>query len=305
MYRHIERIGRVCYKSEDKINVDSYINFINMLKTKQHGAMLEHGTIYLRLNENNEPSYTERKAIALTFEDNKYSKVVVVDDYDDIFITTNYRVLVENYHWVRYLQYFSEIGEYHERRVSVQFTCDRGVSHEFVRNRGQKNNGYDHDTEENLWIVTTDDNSIAQESTRYCNYSKDKFNNEITCILPPWMNIKEDNYKFLYPKLEEFNPIINSENNEINGHTDYPFLFSLLIAEMTYFNLLEGSWQPQQARNVLPIALKTEVIMTCFMSDWEHFLMLRTAPNAHPQARELAIPLQEAFNQLGYKSNDL
>lgn len=136
--------------------------------------------------------------------------------------------------------------------------------------------------------------SFAQESTRYCNYSKDKFGNELTFIEPCW--------------LEDYN---YESNTYYNG-----FLVALRAAEANYLNLLKqwedkipdkryktgfrnNPWTPQQARAVLPNALKTELVMTGFINDWKHFFELRCAPNAHPSARELAIPLSEEFIKRG------
>ena len=117
------------------------------------------------------------------------------------------------------------------------------------------------------------------ESSRYNNYSKDKFNNEITFIYPCWNYIKTAIY-----------------NGVDNFDGDY-FEHSLREAEVYYFKLLELGWKPEQARNVLPLALKTELYMCGFAEDWKKFLELRTASNAHPQARELAIPLRDEFNK--------
>lgn len=126
--------------------------------------------------------------------------------------------------------------------------------------------------------------SFAQESTRYCNYSKDKFGNELTFIIPCWTNLGEGSY------------------NDISDliHTDAVFINSICDAEDYYLGLLNEGWTPQQARAVLPNALKTELVMTGFISDWEHFFDLRCDKAAHPQARELAIPLQEEFIKRGY-----
>lgn len=115
--------------------------------------------------------------------------------------------------------------------------------------------------------------SFAQESTRYCNYSKDKFNNECIFIQPPWLDDIE---------------------------TNLDFKDSLEHSEAAYFALIKRGWKPQQARNVLPNALKTELVMTGFASDWEHFFKLRDAGSAHPQAYELAHPLHMEFLRRGY-----
>ena len=121
--------------------------------------------------------------------------------------------------------------------------------------------------------------SFAQESTRYCNYSKDKFNNELTFIKPC------------------FKATSNSEEDVYNHNIALQELeFALIDAEKRYLRLLDIGWSPQQARAILPNSLKTELVMTGFDSDWEHFFELRTPVTAHPQARELAIPLQKEYH---------
>ena len=172
--RHIEQIGRVCYKSEDKITEDgeSAKKFVKMLIDRGHEAMIEHSSL------------------------------------------------------------------------SVKFTVDRGVSHELVRHR----------------IA-----SFAQESTRYCNYSKDKFGNEITVIKPLFFEEGPDKY------------------------IDWKSAMSL--AEQHYFELLSKGASPQEARSVLPNSTKTEITITANYREWRNFFKLRTAKAAHPQMREVTIPL--------------
>jgi thymidylate synthase (FAD) len=249
MLKHIETCGRVAWKSEDKTTDDSYIKFIDMLKGVNHGSVLEHGTVYLYVELKSGIGPTEmdnRSSLVNNYLFNKYSKVIK-DGYKR-YITTNYRVLVENT-WLDDLKYQCEPTEYHEKRATVRFVCDRGVSHEFVRHRVF---------------------SFTQESTRYCNYSKEKFGNELVFIEPCW------------------------DMTELS-HCYYQ---SLRFAEETYLFMLNNGWKPQQARAVLPNSLKTELIMTGFVSDWKHFFMLRTAKGAHPQAQELVLPLQEEFKKL-------
>ena len=248
IYKHIERCGRVCYKSEDKITPDSAKEFVDRLIKSKHGAMLEHGTVYLTIPLQSEKAYK--------YVMNPYSKVntLTLDNVNEnAYITTNYRVLVEN-NWLDDLRYICEPTDHHEKRITVKFTCDRGVSHEFVRHRVF---------------------SFAQESTRFCNYNKDKFNNEITFIYPCWSYIKTDAYNGV---------------DKFDG--DY-FEHSLIEAEFYYFKLLELGWKPQQARQILPNALKTELVMTGFESDWQHFFDLRCAKDAHPDAQKLANELKE------------
>lgn len=254
IYRHIELCGRVCYKSEDKITPDSAKEFVDRMIKSGHGAMLEHGTVYLKLEGINKSwEYYH----AQEYLENNYSKVVIeredIDstDWCKFYITTNFRVLIEN-NWLNDLKYICEPTKYHERRITVKFTCDRGVSHEFVRHRVF---------------------SFAQESTRFCNYSKDKFGNEITFIQSDYFT--------------------NNNSTKMDESNINYFEQSLKDSERYYFKLLELGWKPQQARQVLPNALKTELIMTGFESDWKHFFDLRCAKNAHPDAQKLANELKE------------
>lgn len=273
--KQIERAGRVCYKSEDKITEASAGEFINRMIKLGHGAMLEHGTVYLKAKTK---VYGGMGSETVECPLDKYAKnpySVVTGDNTSIpnylYVTTNLRVLVEN-KWFDDLKYQCEPTEFHEKRVTVKFVCDRGVSHEFVRHRAF---------------------SFAQESTRYCNYSKDKFDNCITYILPSWCeNINLEDYE-RNPKLM-YNANGSLSDNEIN------FLCGLYDTETRYLKLLENGWKPQEARAVLPNSLKTELVMTGFVSDWEHFFKLRDAGSAHPQARELAQPLHEEFIERNY-----
>lgn len=270
IYRQIEIAGRTCYKSEDKITDTSAKEFVERMIKSGHGAMLEHGTVYLK-TRNYGDSMEDYDCVNMEnkYIRNPYSKVIFGDypthcktweekqkAYQDVYITTNYRVLVEN-NWLGDLQYICEPTEFHENRYTVKFVCDRGVSHEFVRHRVF---------------------SFAQESTRYCNYSKDKFGNELTFIQPCWS---------LAPMSPE----------DYNGSRFLEFLHE---SEDLYLSLIKEGWKPQEARAILPNALKTELVMTGFTSDWKHFFELRDASSAHPQARELAQPLHEEFIKRRY-----
>ena len=269
VYKQIERAGRVCYKSEDKITETSAKDFVERMIKSGHGAMLEHGTVYLCL-----PPYSP--ITLYKYRDNKYSsyKEIRFSDVNSpkvyAYVSTNYRVLIQGDYntwdealannfdkdWLDDLQYLCEPTEYHEKRTTVRFICDRGVSHEFVRHRVF---------------------SFAQESTRYCNYSKSKFNNECTFIIPSWCTYPEGCYL------------------PTNSLQYGSYIWSLRQSEEAYFELLHNGWIAQQARAVLPNALKTELVMTGFISDWEHFFQLRCNKTAHPDARILAEPLQEEF----------
>ena len=256
---HIEKCGRTCYKSEDKITEDSAEKFVNMIINRGHTAMLEHGTVYLAIPiewyYEDDDKVVDNWYEYECYEKNPYSEVYIDYTYDLACITTNYRVLLQN-GWLDDLEYQCEPTEHHVKRVTVKFICDRGVSHEFVRHRVF---------------------SFAQESTRYCNYSKDKFGSECTFIEPCWF--KDATY-YASRKVYE------SE---------------LAVAEQAYFSLLDMGWIAQQARAVLPNSLKTELIMTGTIDQWRGFFELRDdKQHAHPQAYELAHPLHEEFIKRGY-----
>lgn len=255
VYKMIEIAGRTCYKSENNITEDSAKAFVDRMIKSEHGAMLEHGTVYLDIpwNATEEAFSLQLKLRINKYDSNEYSRVVDTKELHS-YITTNLRVLIEN-EWLDDLQYICDPTEHHVKRVSVRFICDRGVSHEFVRHRVM---------------------SFAQESTRYCNYSKDKFGNEITFIYPCWL-----------------------PDGDLSVEAEECFKYALQKAEQSYFHLLQEGWLPQQARAVLPNSLKTELVMTGFVEDWEHFFFLRDAAPAHPQARELAEPLHKEFIERG------
>lgn len=273
VYKQIEQAGRTCYRSEDKITEDSAKSFVDRMIKSGHGAMLEHGTVYLQIKSRDVENY---HLFYHKYSSNPYSYVNVSRGciWNTLFITTNYRVLVEN-DWLDDLKYLCEPIESHAKKVTVRFICDRGVSHEFVRHRVF---------------------SFAQESTRYCNYSKDKFNNEVAFILPCWVTDIHSENSYDMELLNNY-PLAETENMSPES---IEFIRSLVYSESSYFTLLEAGWKPQQARTVLPNALKTELVMTGFASDWKHFFELRDDNSAHPQAQELAHPLHEEFVKRGY-----
>lgn len=269
VYKQIERAGRVCYKSEDKIAEGTAKAFVDRMIASGHGAMLEHGTVYLEI-----PDYGVSRLKFEKYMRNPYS-TSISSDVDSSYITTNLRVLVEN-GWLNDLEYQCEPTEYHEKRITVKFVCDRGVSHEFVRHRVF---------------------SFAQESTRYCNYSKGKFGYQLTCIIPSWLGLEEGSYSLedVEEKYDKCLIIDRCKNAE-----EASFVRALCYAEREYFDLLELNWKAQQARDVLPNSLKTELVMTGTIKQWEGFFKLRDAGSAHPQAYELAHPLHEEFIKRGY-----
>ena len=270
VYRQIEIAGRTCYKSEDKITPDSAKKFVERMVKSGHGAMLEHGTVYLFLTMSSRQQYFK-------YCSNPYSVANSTGEAEkgtwNGFVTTNYRVLVEN-GWLEDLEYICNPGKEHEKRITVRFVCDRGVSHEFVRHRVF---------------------SFAQESTRYCNYAKDKFGNELTFIIPRWLSLSNGSYTYDYPN--GFTKDGSKWDSKLELNT---FLLSLVRSEAAYLELISQGWVAQQARAVLPNSLKTELIMTGTLTQWEGFFKLRDAESAHPQARELAEPLHAEFRKRGW-----
>lgn len=296
-YKMIELAGRTCYKSEDKITENSSKEFVDRMIKLGHGAMLEHGTIYLNVPEQ---TYTEtledefgkfnnpNNGLVDRYRKNKYSKVnsVAADEelrkkYPKVrpfklthhYITTNLRVIIEN-GWEKDLEWQCEPTEHHEKRITAKFICDRGVSHEFVRHRVF---------------------SFAQESQRYCNYNKDKFNNELTFIRPTWLNIPTGDYTYWdgdWCDIDNMKIQLPSDNGVADN-----FLWCLNNAGMQYRLLINKGLKPQEARGVLPNATKTELVMTGFESDWEHFFSLRCSSKAHPDAKKLADELYKLIHK--------
>lgn len=259
--KHIERCARVSYKSEDKITDTSYEKFVNMLESRGHDRPLEFGTVYLDIpTKDIEPGYRYINTVG-KYSLNPWS---IKEDFEGhAYISTNYRVIKEN-HWEGDLQYLCEPTEHHHKRYTVHMILDRGVMDEFRTHVGL---------------------SHLAESTRYCNYSKDKFNNEITFIKPCWVNISTTD-----------RAVYDASNNG-----DY-FIQALEDAENWYLSLLKEGWTPQQARSVLPLGIKSELISCGFEDTWENFFKRRDAPDAHPMAQEIAKPMHEEFKKQIYLS---
>ena len=273
-------------------------DFTERMIKSGHLAMLEFGTVYLKFYS--PYLYGSDYYIYHKYESNPYSKVTIKSNDivgGNIFITTNYRVLIEN-NWLDDLCYLCSPTEFHEKRVCVRFTTDRGVSHELVRHRVF---------------------SFAQESTRFCNYSKDKFGNELTFIIPSWCTLEEGKYSwhgFNYlsddywcgwrkdSEPKDIEQISELGKTIIERMANYHWLLSnLKESEKDYKNLLL-KYTPQQARQVLPNALKTEINMCGFVSDWKHFFSLRSshagATGMHPDMDYIANKIYDEFLKRKY-----
>ena len=329
-YQFIEKIGRTCYKSEDKITQDSAVKFVQGLCKRQHYAMIEHHWVHIMYRGLKEEfvkaldifarhdcftkgeSYDLTKHMEITFAGNVFISAplrvffelihegvldlntdpipslidemlsAVTNKYPEIFpikmtyrITHNFKVMDEDT-FCRNL-YEDMAGYCNEEQIdkelvkhithTVKFVCDRGVSHELVRHRPC---------------------NFAQESTRYCNYSKSQFDGEVTFILPFYLSKDPTTtpYEALYPK----------------GEDAYGIWHDLChSSEIAYNNLLNHGCTPQEARSVLPNSLKTEIIMTANEKEWQHIVDLRakgTTGAPHPQMKEIMYPWYEELKEL-------
>lgn len=257
IYKNIEKASRLCYKSEDKICEGSAEKMVENLMKRGHGSPLEHGTVYLTFKW-----WQIGKKLKYVF--NKYSKIRKFK-----YVTTNYRVLVEN-NWLNDHQYICEPTEYHEKRITVKMNCSIGISREFNRHRA---------------------NSVCETSTRYCNYAKDKFGSEITFVIPEWVK-------------DRINETASYNNNDDLARKSYAeavfdsrmasdkaisiWINDLKRTESDYMELINEGLKAQEARSVLSLDTATEVMYTAYSSNWEHFISLRTAVGAHPDAKILA-----------------
>ena len=311
IHKQIELAGRTCYHSEDKITADSAKCFVERMIKSGHGAMLEHGTVYLAMPMSTILPMSANPWYLYTV--NPYSKggtVCEVNGEKRVAVTTNLRVLVDNGR-LDDLQYLCDPTPFHERRVTVKFTCDRVTGESFLRHRTIDE---DHPSVEGEVTRESerDVDSFARESTRYCNYTKEKFGSELTYVQPSEItdeDIQKAEEKWNIRTLErsERGSMFRWMCSELANGVEYDdmfgvvdtWLFAGLATEWVYNRLISLGWKPQQARRKLTMDIKSPLVMTAFVSDWKHFFELRADPAAHPQAQELAIPLQKEFYKKG------
>ena len=260
--KFIERCGRVCYKSEDKITDDSYEKFVNMLEKRDHARPLEFGTVHLQMYISDFHKLRDTLCINNMWND-QWIKYHYAGNLT--YVTTNYR------YYLAIIKVFPSAekdfvpqdDELYPKRYTVHFITSRGIMDEFRTHVGL---------------------SHLAESTRYCNYSKDKFNNELTFIDPCW-------------EIKTANERITPEGTYMSSDS-LEFLTALNEAEDHYLSLLAKGWTPQQARSVLPLCIKSELISCGFENAWENFFKRRDAPDAHPMAQEIAKPMHQKFIEL-------
>ena len=289
MWKHIARCTRVCYQSTPKENGETDEEFVKrvILRHKpwnseaNHLAMLEHGTVYLFIPWLDDGT-TKLPETVKHYCINPYSKEnYIYGDNPGSYITTNLRVIYEN-GWLDDLKYICVPTEHHARRVTVSFITNIGVSREFNRHRVD---------------------SPAEESTRYCNYNK-RNEGQLNIGLPAWLL---DNEHLPYLEAHAFDNvgdyasgILAQEDDEIiKTWCDMDFyLCAITFCQWCYNMLITKGWKPQQAREVLPLATKSQLIHTAFVDDWKHFFALRAdgvSGSPHPNAALLAKPLKEEF----------
>ena len=264
----VERCARVSYKSEDKMTDTSYEKFVGMLWSRDHARPLEFGTVHIKMSD------AQFECLQTLLMDKVYNdywikyNIIDTEDEDNCYITTNYRYYLE------LCKYDKGVPEYldpsdnplYPRRYTVHMILDRGVMDEFRTHVGL---------------------SHLAESTRYCNYSKDKFNNEVTFVIPSWCDSLVEGSK------QEYSPF------EIN-RDEVEFMNALQNAQNSYLSLLKMGWTPQQARSVLPLGIKSELISCGFEDAWKNFFYRRDAPDAHPMAQEIAKPMHKEFVERGF-----
>lgn len=293
--KHIERCARVSYKSQDKITDTSYEKFVNMLESRGHDRPLEFGTVHLKMPESEFRSLIDILTSSRTYNDSwmHYKVVETWEEGYTVYVTTNYRYykLMWN-QMITLSKYFNKTdSEHYPKRYTVHMILDRGVMDEFRTHVGL---------------------SHLAESTRYCNYSKDKFGNELTFIKPCWLNVPEGKYNHCI-MVSKNSPDIRIEcvgSDEIGKYYNIEedeglFLNGLVQSELTYLHLINNKkWTPQQARSVLPLGIKSELISCGFEDAWANFMRRRSPkygdPGAHPMAAEIADKLCEEFLKRGF-----
>jgi len=296
VYKQIEKAARTSYKSEDKITEDSAKKMVDILIKNHHYACLEHGTIYLEVPMEN----GDWVGICGDYDDNPYSKVQYVQHDSNTmiaYITTNARVLIEN-DWLDDLKYMCEPTEYHAKRVTVKFITSIGITREILRHRVF---------------------SFMNESTRWCNYSKGKFGSELTFVIPQWIyDCRNEHASYIDPltrvsrswliKLtgEELVDSLCTIDRTVSSYCD---VLEKIEAEYN-FDVVEPDGyklKPEEARGMLPMDTKSELVMTGFIDDWIGFFLQRsyfsTTGRPHPDIQKLADLLMLDFLDRGFITN--
>lgn len=271
----IEKVGRTCYQSEDKITDKSYVSFTDRLIKSQHGAMLEFFTVYLKVPENKFEDSLRYNDLLAFFESNAWSVVHVEKDY--FLVTTNYRVIKENNLELIMDKFWCEPTKEHQRRTTLRLFISRSISHETVRHRLA---------------------SLAQSSQRYITYSKEKYGGELEIIIPDKFyrlakkyNLDLEGEELVY-KLIDLDPgALVWYKNMVRTEEDYKKL------------TLEEGWTAQDARDVLNNATGTILNVCMFEKDWEHFFDLRffgTTGAPDPNMKRITSKILTTLENMNY-----
>lgn len=268
IYKQIELAGRTCYKSEDRITEDSAEKFVEAMIKNGHTAMLEHGTVYLYIKHDEKDGVDMGDPYDISFDllFCKYAKHNSNFDTHESFYTVNLRWLIEKYpeqaenqlyssSWKDIIKHYAveQPDDRWPKRHTVRLTTSLHVYKDLTRHRTM---------------------SFAIESTRYCNYSKDKFGSELTFIKPCW-----------------------STNDQLD---EFEFNSTLRVIEDTYMTLISNGWQAQQAAEILPQCVKADVVITGFEDDWDHIFDLRslgTTGKPHPEVERIITPIMNEFHE--------
>ena len=274
----VEIGARNCYKSEGLIQYDSQGNSITapkfvdkIVNVNKHGSVAEHGAVYLRIPADDWRmcEFLSTGNWARTLYLNPY--VHLTSDGAYWYVSTNYRVILDNQDLqIPYQKYLSqEPHDLHERRITVRFVCDRSLSHQLVRHRKF---------------------SFSMESLRYNNYTKDKYGSQLTFIIPIWAEdeLLEGDIDYLVGNsvfYEGGKKVVVSDKTR-------DFLIWLKNSEEMYFKLIKSQeMKPEDARGILPEAIKTELVVSGFFSDWLPYFSLRTDSHAQAPIRHLSLDL--------------
>ena len=296
IYKQIEKAARLSYKSEDKITEVSAKSMVETLIKNKHFACLEHGTIYLKITFDMSAVGSYHYSGIDKYVKNPYSRVIFDNgcDFRTAYITTNARVLVEN-DWLDDLQYMCEPTEYHAKRICAKFTTSIGITRELIRHRAF---------------------SFMNESTRFCNYSKGKFGSELTFVIPEWIydvqselsrDVRWPTYEKKTDLLELTGQnLIDALSCEDRGVAAWVDCLERIEVDYMYLTQVDEHYllKAQEARGILPMDTKSEIIMTGFVEDWIHFFRLRSYIAAtgkpHPDIQKLADMLMQEFIDNGY-----
>ena len=296
MYRHIERVGRVAYRSEDKITDDSWEKFVEMLYKKGHHAVFNLGTVYLTI-----PKPGNKSIIETLMSTSPWT--VWEEKNNLVLFTTNYRVICQLKFINVMKNFWSEPTEDHYHRVTAHWTCSRSIATEILRHR----------------ILCP-----VMESTRYVLYSKEKFGGELTYIIPQWIYRVRD---VLSNTVDSLTGKSMSYLKDLDGERLWQELCCLdrtVASRDRLWKAAEDEYMyetttdegekltAQEARDALPHGLKCELFTTGYVKDWMYnnpnpdenpekagFFNLRCASDAHPDIRVLAIDLRKQFTEKG------